>query len=108
MLVINIEVRKNTPDKKRTLLSWTSSADYYGRIFDSADNELPLGKLPSGKKLHSGLPFAQSIPDDGTPVNDILLFMKPDDKKELLDLRLEAGRCGESGDIWFTIPPRPC
>ncbi|HEV3436968.1 MAG TPA: hypothetical protein VG122_06395 [Gemmata sp.] len=104
MLAVFVEVRNNTPNKKRTLLSWTSSGSYYGRIFDTANNELPPGKLPPGSKLHSGLPFTQPLPDDGTPVYDILLFRKPDENKGQLDLRLDAERCGESGDIWFTIP----
>ena len=105
LLAIFVEVRKNTPDKKRTLLSWTASGFYYGRIFDGASNELPPGKLPTGRKLYAGIPFAQPLPDDGTPVYDILLFIKPEENRGQLDLRLDAERCGESGDIWFTIPP---
>jgi hypothetical protein len=108
MLVIIIEIRKNTPKKDRTLLSWqqfkgnTVSGYSPVVIYQTDDKELQPARL-SGK-LHAGLLEKQPIPDDGTSVRDILLFNVPADNAGKLRLRLDAERCGERGDIWFDLP----
>jgi len=86
MLIISIEVVLNTPSKTRLLRSWTQLANY-GVVFLDGGKELAAGRLPSGSKLHSGIPVKQPIPQDGTPVRDILLFSIPDAAVEL-NLRL--------------------
>jgi hypothetical protein len=107
MLVVILEVRMNTPNKKRNLLSWRSSlrinSSSESVIFLPEDKALPLGRLTGGK-FHTGIPDRQQIPDDGTAVRDILLFSVPADDAGKLSLRLDAQRCGESGDIWFELP----
>jgi hypothetical protein len=109
LFVVIIEVRKNSPSRIRTLLSWQRFKDSRVTsyvpcvIYLADDKELPLGKLPGGK-LNAGLPDKQPLPDDGTSVRDILLFSVPPDNAGDLQLRLDAERCGESGDIWFKIP----
>jgi hypothetical protein len=109
MFVVVVEVRKNTPGNKRELTSWQR---YRGKvitgsrssvIYLAGDKELSPVTL-SGGKLHAGLPELQLIPDDGTVVRDILLFSIPSDDAGELRLRLDAERCGERGDIWFTLP----
>ncbi len=104
MLVVIVEARKNTPGKKRTLRSFTRLGGQYGRVFDADLNEIPPANIPLDKKLNSGLPRTQPVPDDGTPVSDVLLFTVPADNAGNLDLRLDAERCDESGDVWFKIP----
>lgn len=104
LLVIIVEVRKNTPGKKRNLLTWTVSAINYAKVFDADSNELPPGKPMAGKKVNTGIPARQNIPDDGSIVRDVILFSIPPDNVGNLDLRLDGERCGEPKDIWFKIP----
>jgi hypothetical protein len=103
-LVAIVEVRKGDAKKSQTLLSWTYFRTHYAAIFMKDDKELRPGEVPAGSKLQSKLE-KQTIPDDGTPVRDILLFSVPADDAGELNLRLDAERCGEKGDIWFKIPP---
>jgi hypothetical protein len=103
-LVAIIEVRKNDSKEKRTLLSWTIFNNYYSSMFLKNDKGLPNGRLPAGSKLRTKTSDQQLVPDDGSSVRDILLFAVPDDDAGELNLRLEAERIGEKGDIWFKIP----
>jgi hypothetical protein len=104
MFVVIVEARKNTPGRKRTLRPFSTVGGQYGRIFDADSNELSPANIPLGKKLNSGLPRSQLLPDDGTAVRDVLLFTVPVDNVGNLELRLDADRCDETGDIWFKIP----
>lgn len=104
MLVVIVEVRKNTPGKKRTFRPFSLYGTHSGRIFDANFQELLPQEIPLGKKLDAGVPRSQLLPDDGTPVRDVLLFEVPADSVGNLDLRLDSERCDESGDIWFKIP----
>ena len=104
VLVVLMEVRLNATAKKRELLSWTYGQNHYAAIFLASGKELPFVHVPLGAKLNTGLPFTQPLPDDGTPVRDVLLFAVPPDESGELSLRLDAERCGEAGDIWFKIP----
>jgi hypothetical protein len=103
-LVAIIDVRKNDSKEKRTLLSWTIFNNNYSSMFLKNEKELPNGRLPAGSKLRAKAADQQLIPDDGSHVHDILLFAVPEDDAGELNLRLEAERIGEKGDIWFKIP----
>lgn len=103
-LVAIIDVRKNDSKEKRTLLSWTVFNNYYSTMFQKNEKELPNGRLPAGSKLRAKAADMQLIPEDGSHVHDILLFAVPNDDAGELNLRLEAERIGEKGDIWFKIP----
>jgi hypothetical protein len=104
MLVVLVEARLNTAGKKRTLTSWREGLNHRGVIYLENGKELAPAALPPGGKPNTGLPFKQPLPDDGTPVRDVLLFVLPPAEAKELSLRLEAERCGESGDLWFKIP----
>jgi|GEM_PF-5182340 len=104
MLVVAVEVRLNTANKTRTLQTWIRDKVYHARIYLANGKELGSGSLPVGAKFHLGLALQQPIPPDQTPVRDILVFAAPADDAGELSLRLDAERCGESGDIWIKIP----
>lgn len=103
-LVVVMEVRKNESKEKRTLLSWTYFNDHYSSMFLKDDKELPNGRLPPGSKLRTKVSDMQVVPEDGSNVQDILLFAVPTDDAGELNLRLDAERMEEKGDIWFKIP----
>jgi Zn finger protein HypA/HybF involved in hydrogenase expression len=103
-LVAIIDVRKNEPKEKRTLESWTYFNTSYAAMFLSNDKALPNGILPPATKLLTKTADKQLLPDDGSHVKDILLFAVPADDAGELNLRLDAERVGEKGDIWFKIP----
>lgn len=104
MFVVAIEVRMNTANKTRTLQTWMRDKAYHAKIFLANGKELAYGSLPVGAKFHMGLALQQPIPSDQTPVRDILVFAVPADDAGQLSLRLDAERCGESGDVWIKIP----
>jgi hypothetical protein len=103
-LVAIIDVRKNELKEKRTLLSWTYFNNYYSTIFLNNDRAIANGYLPAGSKMKTKTSDKQLIPDDGSIVQDFILFAVPADDAGELNLRLEAERVGEKGDIWFKIP----
>ena len=104
LLAILVEARLSVTGKKRALTSWTYGLAHYGVVFLENGKELDPAVLPPGGKPNIGLPFTQPLPDDGTPVRDVLLFVVPSAGSGELSLRLAAERCGEAGDIWFKIP----
>jgi hypothetical protein len=104
VLAVLVEARLNTPRKMRTLSSWTYGLNRYGVIFLERGGELDPPPLPRGRKPNTGLPLKQPLPDDGTPVRDVLFFAIPVAGSGELSLRLDAERCGEAGDVWFKIP----
>jgi hypothetical protein len=103
-LVAVIDVRMNDSKEKRTLLPWTYFNDFYSAMFMKNDKQIPNGRIPPGSKLRNKTADKQVIPADGSYVHDILLFAVPGDDAGELNLRLEAERVGEKGDIWFKIP----
>ena len=104
MLVVVMEVRANTSDKKRELQSWTFVRLHYSAAFVASGKELPHPELPLGSRVNTGLPQMQPLPADGEPVRDVLLFTAPPAGSGEVSVRLDGDRCGESGDIWFKIP----
>ncbi|QJW97038.1 hypothetical protein [Frigoriglobus tundricola] len=104
LLAVVVEVRANVTSKPRTLTSWTHGLNHYGAIFLANGQELAPAELPRGGKLNTGLAYKQPLPEDGTPVRDVLLFAVPAADAGELSLRLEAERCGEMGDVWFKVP----
>jgi hypothetical protein len=103
-LVVIIDVRKTDLKEKRTLYSWTHFKTYYSAMFLNNDKAVANGYLPAGSKLLTNPADKQLLPDDGSRVQDILLFAVPADDAGELNLRLDAERIGEKGDIWFKIP----
>jgi len=104
LLVVLVEVRVNKTSRPRTLTSWTNGLNHYGAIFLENGKELASAELPRGAKPNTGLAYQQPLPADGTAVRDVLLFAVPDAGAGALNLRLEAERCGETGDVWFKVP----
>ena len=105
MLVVVVEVRMNTPTKKRELLSWTHGQNRYMAGFLAGGKDLMHIDLPLGSKVHSGIPLRQPIPQDGEPVHDVLVFEAPPEGSGELSLRLDGDRFGEPADVWVKIPP---
>ena len=104
MLAVQVEVRLSAKNKKRVLSSWTDGGRNYGVMFLENSRTLAPAKLPAGNRPNTGAPIKQPIPEDGTPVSDVLLFAVPPAGSGELSLRLEGDRCGEATDIWFKIP----
>ena len=103
MLVVVVEVRTLAAEKKRELSSWTDRRLHHSAAFLGA-KELPHPDIPLGSRVHSGVPAKQPLPADGEPVRDVLVFVAPPDGAGDVSVRLDAERCGETGDIWFNIP----
>lgn len=108
-LVFVIELKKNSPNKKRILLSWQRYKDNRingadaAVLFVSDDKALAPARV-GGAKLNVELAEKQELPDDGTPIRDILLFAVPPEDVNKLTLRLDAGRLNETEDILFELP----
>ncbi len=109
LLVVVVELRKNTPGKNRFLYSWQRYLDNKitgTSIFSLTlpdGKELAPGRL-SGGKLNAGLPEKQLLPDDGTPIRDVVLFAAPPEDAGALTLHLIGERCGEAGEFTIEIP----
>ena len=104
LLAILVEVKLNTTGKKRVFRSWTERQFNFAAMFLENGKDLPPASIPLGRKPNTGLPLQQPLPEDGTPVRDVLLFAAPPASAGEMSLRLDGDRCGEPGDIWFKIP----
>lgn len=104
LLVVVTEVRINTTTKTREFVAWRRGQEQPAALFKHDGEAVPAPQFQLGTKLGAGPPDKQAVPADGTPVRGVLLFAVPPDGAGELKLRLGAERCGEFGDIWFTIP----
>src|SRR5262249_7556491 len=102
LLVIVVEARmKKAPPKPRELQSWTNRRKWYSAVFLPNGKDLAHGDVPLGAKFNTGVPLTQPLSADGMVVRDLLFYEIPQAGAGELSLRLDAERCGESGDVWF-------
>jgi hypothetical protein len=103
VLAIWLEVRTQSKTRTVELKRWQDSLGSSCQLA-TRFNEIDRASFGPGRSLRNGLPYKQTLPADGTPCEDMLVFKEPPDGATELRLTLDADRFGETGKVKFTIP----